>query len=51
MLDSADQQRTIFAFVIMRTAEGARNAFNAARKVVSLFLKLILAHSGILNYL
>ncbi|VDN90148.1 unnamed protein product [Brugia pahangi] len=38
VLDSADPQRTVFAFVVMRTAEGARNAFNAARKERSLSL-------------
>lgn len=34
VLDTADPQRTVFAFVVMRTPEGARNAFNAARKVI-----------------
>ncbi|VDK85331.1 unnamed protein product [Litomosoides sigmodontis] len=38
VLDVVDPQRTIFAFVIMRTPEGARNAFNAARKERSLSL-------------
>uniref|UniRef100_A0A8R1TTH6 NTF2 domain-containing protein n=1 Tax=Onchocerca volvulus TaxID=6282 RepID=A0A8R1TTH6_ONCVO len=38
VLDSTDPQRTIFAFVVMRTPEGARNAFNAARKERSLSL-------------
>uniref|UniRef100_A0A1I7W172 Ras GTPase-activating protein-binding protein 2 n=1 Tax=Loa loa TaxID=7209 RepID=A0A1I7W172_LOALO len=38
VLDSADPQRTVFAFVVMRTPEGARNAFNAARKERSLSL-------------
>lgn len=38
VLDSADQQRTIFAFVIMRTPQGARKAFNAARKERSVSL-------------
>ncbi|VDM97470.1 unnamed protein product [Thelazia callipaeda] len=33
----ADLQRTIFAFVIMKNAEGAKNAFSAARKERSLF--------------
>ncbi|MCP9265599.1 Ras GTPase-activating protein-binding protein 2 [Dirofilaria immitis] len=38
VLDSTDPQRTVFAFVVMRTPEGARNAFNAARKERSLSL-------------
>ncbi|CAG9536026.1 unnamed protein product [Cercopithifilaria johnstoni] len=38
VLDTADPQRTVFAFVVMRTPEGARNAFHAARKERSLSL-------------
>lgn len=33
VLDSSDAQRTMFAFVVMKTREGARNAFTATRKV------------------
>ncbi|KAL3982876.1 Nuclear transport factor 2 (NTF2) domain family protein [Acanthocheilonema viteae] len=38
VLDTADSQRTVFAFVVMKTPEGARNAFSAARKERSLSL-------------
>uniref|UniRef100_A0A915PL11 NTF2 domain-containing protein n=1 Tax=Setaria digitata TaxID=48799 RepID=A0A915PL11_9BILA len=38
VMDTTDPQRTVFAFVVMRTPEGAKNAFNAARKERALSL-------------
>ncbi|VDN24463.1 unnamed protein product [Gongylonema pulchrum] len=38
VLEHPDPQRTVFAFVVMKTADGARNAFGATRKERSLSL-------------
>lgn len=37
-VENADIQRALYAFVVMKTVEGARNAFNATRKDRSLSL-------------